>query len=400
VIELDNIAYQVNTTEENAQSILNSINTLSMERGLTDPDGNAVQFDANLANPLYLIIHGCAYIAARLQRLLYNLGCMMNIASASDRQVMMLADIARTRRYTPTKTIFKALVYSNGLGVCHITENHTVSIQLSGKTQKFHPTNETFIAPDSFAVVVFRAEQTGALIITAGQITRFDAPVPDNFHRMEQSQSVPGKELETIAALRSRLLNRRETTSGLDKCQEALSNLEGILACNIYFNYDAYYSVTINDLVIQPRRVGMFLLGYSPDVASTYWNYSTALTAGDSDPTCIKQDYYAANGQNHPVYWKPAIPRACWVHVYYRDTLSVDQRDEIVSDILKLMLQTSIGTPLTTADILGAIRSDYVMLGAELTLNEQGQWSYKITPNVGEYLDLKAENITTAQGVD
>jgi hypothetical protein len=399
LIELDGIAYQVQSTDENAQSILTAINTLAQERGLKDKQGNDVQFSGNLTNPLYLIIWGCGYIAARLQRLMYGIGCLLNIGSASDRQVLTLADIARVRRYTPTRTVFRAIVYSNAMGSCAITTEHTVTIELNGATHKFHPANEETIPPNSSKVMIFRAEEPGQISITEGLVSSFDDPIPTNFDHFDQAQSVPGRELEPISELRSRILNRRETVSGLDKCQEAIANLDGIFACNIYFNYDAYYSTTVSGLLIPPRHCGIYIIGYSPLVASTYWNYSMAETAGENDPLCVVQDYTAANGQHYPVCWKPAAPKNCWIHVYYRDTLSVVQREEIVADILKLMLNVSIGRSLTTADILGAIRPGHIILGAELSDNSQGNWSYKITPQPGEYFDLQAANITTAQGV-
>ena len=397
MIELDGIAYTVATPAENAQGMLESINTYCLENNVKNSKGEVVQFSANLTNPLYIILYGCGYIASQVQKLLYNIGCLMNIGSASDRQIMTLADIAGMHRLQPTATVFKALITAASAGPCNITTDLSCSIQVSGVNLVFYPAFEITIPAGASRPMAFVCETLGAYNFGTNAITSFDAPV-ENFGVMLQDVPIPGQDLETIAHLRSRLLNRRETITGVDKCREAISDLQGIIACNIFFNYDSNYSITISELVIPPRQCGLFILGYSPDVAETYWSHLITYTAGLTDPSTIKQEYVGQNSQVHKIAWKPAIPRQCWIRVYYRDTLSIEQRAAISNSILTLMLHLDIGQRLSSTDVLQVVPNEYHLLGAELTLDTYGTWGYSVTPAQGEYIEITTDQIYTIQG--
>ena len=111
--------------------MLGFINDYCTTNNITNSKGELVQIEQNWANPLYILLFGFSYLVTVLQKLIYNVGCSLNIARASDRQVMNIAEIANVKRKEATKTTIQAIIYSKLTGTvavpCHITKDLVIT---------------------------------------------------------------------------------------------------------------------------------------------------------------------------------------------------------------------------------------------------------------------------------
>ncbi|MGL4483428.1 MAG: hypothetical protein ACRCUS_00605, partial [Anaerovoracaceae bacterium] len=136
MIELDGISYALQTPEENTQELITYVNSYCSNNNIKNTKGSIIFVETNIANPLYLLFWACGYLASKLQKLLYNIGCLTSLVASSERQFLNLCDIARLQRQQQTKTSIKAIVYSDpeSASPCVISTADKITVLLSGQT--------------------------------------------------------------------------------------------------------------------------------------------------------------------------------------------------------------------------------------------------------------------------
>lgn len=391
MIELDGIEYPVKTPDENTQDLISYVNTYCSDRGITNSLGEVIFIEVNITSPLYLLFWSIGYLATIIQKLLYSIGKQYSISASSEKQLLNIASNAGVRRLPATPTTVRALVTAKSTGTCYITTDLVATINYSGKTYRFSPIYAVNIAASQSAIIVLVAELGGALSLSAGAITQFDTDV-ENFDSMTSDASLPGRDQETIAALRRRLLARQNATSSIDKAVQALRSLPGVTACNIFYNTNSIDSVFIGTLEIPPRHTAIYIQGYSPDVAKTYFAYIDRPCVNTTG--AIEQTITLENGQTFSVYMIPPVIRNAFVKVYTFEEISDAVKASIRTSIINVSVDIDVGSRLAQTQIIEKMLPEYKVIGVELCLTVDGDYGYSIKPEPNEVLTLSNDNIS------
>lgn len=399
MIELDGIEYNVSTPEENTTDIVEEINQYCSENNIQNADGDVIQIEPNQANPLYAMIQGFAYLVSRLQRLLYSAGCALSIASSSERQLLNIADVAGVKRKEATRTTIVATIFSNLATAyepvdCRITTDLSMSVLTTSGTVIFHPAFDITIPVGTSRTIILIAEQNGSFSISGSDTASFDVN-PEGLRQMITSSSVPGQTVESISALRSRIQRRIEQGSMLDKATEAVTQLDGVSLCNIYFNKSSTKNELVGGISVPPRQALVFVQGWSPDIAETFYSNMMCECAGKDAPNAIMQKFVTRSGQELIVPIIPPENVDVFVRLYFNKTV-----DDVVALAMKdtvclLAQDLTIGQRLTSAEVVALIQEkypDYAIAGAQVSLDGTG-YMYQVAPKTYQLIVFDPDNI-------
>lgn len=389
MIELDGTQYELKTPQENADSIVEYINTYCTSNGVRNSHGELVQIAQNWANPLYAIIFGASYLISILQKLIYNAGCSLNIARASNRQLLNIAEIANVRRKKATKTTVTVMIYANTSSdtdpvPCQLTKDLIVTLAYGSETITFSPAYETVIPVNGSIPMVLVCKQEGSYTLEQGAITSFDTN-PSGFRKMISLASVPGQKEETYADLRQRIEQRSTTGTQLDRAAADITQLEGVTLCNIYFNYSNVTYTVVNGINVPPRQSLLFVQGYSDDISKVFYNHLSCLTAGKDYQYALKQTYTTHAGQELPVYIIPPTFVYPQIRIFVNVKLITETIQGIRDAIASLSQELSIGESLTSTKVINKIQEAYPQVpvnGVQLALDDN-VFSYQV--QVQEY---------------
>lgn len=384
MIELDGIQYELKTPQENAESAIAYVNDYCKAHNVKNSHNELVQIEQNWANPLYCIIFGFSYLVTILQKLIYNAGCSLNIARASDRQLLNVAEIANVRRKKATRTTIVVMLYAN-LSTdtdpvpCLITKDLLVTVDYGGNSITFSPAYETTIPVNGSIPMILLCNQEGSYSIAAGSITSFDVN-PQGFRKLISQASIPGQKEESIANLRKRIQERSTTGTQLDRAATDITQLPGVTLCNVFFNYSNTSETVINGITVPPRQSLLFVQGYSDDIARIFYNHLSCITAGKDYQYAIKQNYKTHAGQEISVYIIPPTVVYPQIRIFIGEKIISEVRQGVKDAIASLSEEISIGEVLTSTKIINKIQSSYPQLsvsGVQLAL-EDNVFSYQV----------------------
>lgn len=395
MIELDGIEYKTQTPTEIAYDLITYINEYCMTHNIVNTKGETIYIDINPMNPLYMICFGLGYLIGILQKLIYNVGCAFNFNTASERQLLNLAQIANVHRIAATKTTLICTIFASDNAPCVITEDLSVTLlSEEGKEVTLHPGYGITIPAMEAARVILIAEDYGSYNIKAGAVTVFDSDVP-GLSRIDSLASVPGQEEEPIAAFRRRLQSRTVQGTAVDRAAEAIMGLEGVSLCNIYFNYNTDTPIFINDISVPPRQALLMVQGFSNKIAETFFSYLPCLTAGESYEGALIQYYTTKAGQKIPVYIIPPISIPLYIRLYINGKETSNTINKLMDSLLLLSANLSIAQSISTADIINNIHENFPEINIESAqLSRDGEsYYFKVTPTARELLTLNKSNI-------
>lgn len=399
MIELDGIEYNVATPQENTAEIVNEINQYCSENNVQNADGDVIQVDVNQANPLYAMIQGFAYLVSRLQQLLYSAGCALSIPSSSERQLLAIADMAGVRRKEATKTTITATVYAVLASSfepvdCRITTELSMTILTTSGTVVFHPAFDITVPVGSSRSIVLIAEQEGSFSINANDTASFDVN-PTGFRKMSALASVPGQSLETITSLRARIQRRAEQGSMVDNAMAAITQLDGVALCNIYFNKSSSDNQLVMGITVPPRQALVFVQGWSNDIAKTFYSNMFCDCAGQDSPNAVIQKYVSRAGQEFvvPIFSPQNVP--AFIRIYFTATMDDATKQSIRDEVCLLSRDLTIGQALLSADVIHKVKEafpSYEIAGAQVSMDNTS-YSYQVTPSAYQLIVFNPENI-------
>lgn len=384
MIQLDGIEYSIKSAEENANDAVGAVNEYCNANNVRTRNDELVQVDANYANPLYILFLGVGYLVTKLQNLIYSAGCALSLTASSERQLLNIADIAGVRRRRQTKTTVIATVYSNLAGedavACQITTALSVTVNAGSETVVLHPAFDITVPVGSSLTIVLVAETYGSYSISANVITSFDTN-PAGFRSMTSDASVPGQEQETVRALRERIQRRATSNTLIDRAADAISQLDGVSVCNIYFNYLSSSSTIVNGITVPPRQSLIFVQGFSADIAKTYWAYLDIKCAGEDAASSVEQVYTTRAGQSLPVYIIPPQLIDVGIRVYFNEVIEDVVAQEMKDVIATLARARTIGQVLTSTEVVDVLQANfsYAPAGCSLSL-DYDTYSYQVKP--------------------
>ena len=360
MVEIDGIEYLERTPLENAYDMVTYINDYCSEHQIINSKGELVQIDVNPGNPLYMILFGFAYLASVIQHLLISCANSFNVGRASDKQLLNIAEAANVRRIAPTKTSMTVLVSCpvDSEEPCLISETLTITYSSGSSSVTMHPLINVTIEPGEMKAFAVQAEDFTSMSIPEGVISGFDTD-PDNLGTFHNYASVPAHEIETIANLRSRIQKRQESTSRLDRAIDAIRGLEGVVQCNIFYNYD-YQNPSIQaGISVPPRQSLLIVQGYNNDIAKTFYSHLACLTTGGDRPDVIEQDFVTHSGQVIPLFIVPPTFVPIKIQVVTRYQVADDYWAKVQNTVQAYMTQLVIGQELTNVGLITLINEKY-----------------------------------------
>lgn len=399
MIQLDGVEYNVNTPDENAADMIATVNQYCADNNIVNTQGDVIQVESNWANPLYVMFRGFAYLVSRVQQLCYSAGCALSIASSSTRQLLNIADVAGVKRKGATKTTIVGTIYSNlstadNPVVCNITTGLSMTVATTSGNVIFHPAFDTSIPVGSSRTVVLVAEIYGSFSIAANDNASFDEN-PEGFRLMVLKASSPGQNQETIAALRSRIQRRTDEGTTLDKAIGAITQLDGVSLCNIYYNKSVEDTETVMGIQVPPKQALVFVQGYADSIAETFYQNMLCECAGADYTDAILQTYTTRAGQELTVPIIPPENTKAYIRVYFNQVVD-DMTKAAMQDTICTLAQTrTIGQKLTSVeviDVLQANYNNYEVAGAQVSL-DGSDYKYQVSPGQYQLLTFDVNDI-------
>lgn len=390
MVELDGHEYIIQAPQENAAQAIQWVNQYCIDNNVKNLQGEVISIEISPGSPLYLLFLAFGYLAALCQNLIYGLGRMINIGSATDKQLTALGEIVRMRRLPASYTSIKGIVTASATETCNITTSLTAKIQIGGKQITFQPLFDIDIRPGSVGVIILQATSLGSFFVPANTITAFDSP-PIGFARLETQASLPGRPPETSSQFRRRLQIRTTALSAIEKCVQALRQLPGIQAANIAFNY-GNSPQEIQGYIVDARKAIGFIQGYNEDIAKVIFSYLMC----DMMPLSLSQTYTLNNGQTLIAYWDTPILIPVFIEVYIRNEMSNSLNTAIINAIQSLSFDIDVASSITTADIVRIIQEqvpDVDLIGASVGLTEVGMGGQQVKSASNELFEFNRENI-------
>lgn len=389
MVELDGKEYSVKSPAENALDIVTFINNYCANHDIRNSKNELIQISALPTNPLYMIIWGLGVLVSVIQNLIYSLGCSFSIANSSESQLLNLGDIAGMKRIQASRTTIDLLVYSSTSQSCHIPI--TASMSYGGAT--FLPAFPVDIPANSAARVIMIAQSDGAYNISANTLTTFDTPI-ENVRSIIQHASVPGRPLESISSYRERLQKRSYSGTMIDRAQDAISELEGVTMCNIYFNPSPTETKAVGSINVTPRTALVLVQGYNLDIAKAFFSNCLCETTDAGVDRTLDQVYTTHANQQLTCHIAAPLQKPCYITVYSNQVLPSSIQQQMKDAILKLSETQIAGQSLTTAAVLNQLVDfrNYGILGATVGESSALQY-YQITPAIDELYVFNGNNI-------
>ena len=388
MLELDGGVYPfVKTTKENTDDIVDFINTYATEHNIP------VQIDKNKANTLYMMLFGIGYLSTILQKLIRSAADSNSIQNSSAKQLDLIAETMHTSR--------KAATYS----IVDVDVTYTISIELDsnayftvqqtdGKILTFIPSVTTLLDGEigsHMKTVQYKCTEEGPVYIPDGIISQLSIPI-NGIEMIYNKNCVKGAVEETTSQLRERLQKRVESTTRVDRCSMALSDLQGVSKASVLYNpsIDTTFNI-IKDNIIQienyqssdgygpfivpPRKACVFIAGDNDNIPSTFFDHMICLTtnAANGDITFNMQSYTTRSGQILPFYYARPIPKNINIYIYTLNPVTQEISDNIKNAISTLISDLNIGQSISDGEIIKTLYTLYPDLditGVTFTYND------------------------------
>ena len=395
MIIINGYEYTIQDPDDAALSCLNYLNTYFSDNNVKDSDGNTLYIEPNISNPLFMLIMGVGYLTGTLQKMIYSAASGISISESADRQLLNLARIARLRRRASTKTTVMLTMQAEESTEVRITKGSVVTQNIGQDTVIFAPTQDMIIPAGGSINIVYVANIYGSFSIPAGQINKLDTPIP-GLYSVTNAASVPGQAQETIPELRARMNALSNARTQIDNAADAITQLDGVTMCNVYFNYSTVDGIMISGVTVPPRMALVIVQGYSDHIAEAFYSNMMCLTAGKGDSRAVVQNYTTNAQQVIPMYFIPPRNKAIDIRIYVSGTLSTAQQDIVQDAVMALAANMRIAAPITAGQVIRvcAERAQGVAVNdVEISVSGDDSWSYMITPQPDEIISLNRNNV-------
>ena len=276
--EIDGETWQPKTATQHADLIIDRINTLLQQEGITDKDGNIAQLKKNYGNALYLLALGDGERFAKNDAELSKAIDSFNIELCDDQQIQNLLPIAAMTRNPGSYSTLQLAVTASADGQCVIPAGTKAPYE----DMNFVVQTEVVLSAGSTALIDTVADVLGPVVVLSGEVDHFENEIANLESVTNPTSSVPGISPETTDELRQRLIAGDTIKYSLDGCKGALEELTGINHAMIYFNPDPDEPLELpGGMQLSPRTAYIVVQGSSDKIAEVYAEYMSAKTMND-----------------------------------------------------------------------------------------------------------------------
>ncbi len=313
------------TTREYALAMLEEINVGRIARG-------EETLSASTDNAVWLILLAAAAEKADLDTTLNTaIANALNPSLCDATQILNLLPIAGTVLIPASFTTSVLTVVASSAGsVSLIGGTSKLKYVIGGITVYFVVDDDITIAASGTASVPVTCDMAGAIVLPSGVLTEFEGTI-SNLASVTNAAGITGREVETVAEVRRRIIAGNTISSGLDGTMLAIRALEGITECKIWFNLSRSANLTLTGGQVVPARTAYIVIAGASDLlAETFLSKMLVATVG-----AHVQNWLSAAGQIIPVNYDVAVNQAAYVKVFYDDTETFDPGiAEMVKDIV------------------------------------------------------------------
>lgn len=309
-----NETWQPKTAEEHADDLLESINTLLQQEGITDQEGNIAQLQKNYGNAMYLVILALANRLADNDAKLSAAINSLNVALCDDEQIENLLPIAAIDRNPGSYSTLQLSVTAETTGPCAIPAGTRAPFN----NVYFVTKTDVVILAGQTQLIDTVCDTLGPVAVLSGEVTSFETSIPNLASVINPVSSIPGTSPETTNQLRQRIVKGNTIKYTLSGCQLALEDLTGVNYARIYFNFNTDEDIVLpGNITVPPRHAYIIIDGSSEDIANTYVEYMNAPTFNaEEGDRAHSQNYVSTSGQIVPVMYDDAREQNIYVKIF------------------------------------------------------------------------------------
>lgn len=291
----------VTSVEDNASEYIDKVNNLLAQYGVVDKDGNPVQLAKLAGSPLWLMALADGQNITEWQERLRNAYNAIDIANCADSQVenlAVLAGVIKREGSAPYIILRVTNTTSNSITInsvnCIATDTLTQKEWYSGQNYEltvgetadlvFYCRQRSVEVPKEIAFTLHNIESSwsdlSAVSVSASRV--LEAP-------------------ETLAQLRNRITMRRDRYDIISQAETAISGLDGVSKCSIWFNKNQTAPITLPGGKTLPARTAYICIqGYDAEnlLARTFFSYAIVNTLQTENSlksqVLIGADYHTA----------------------------------------------------------------------------------------------------------
>ena len=269
------------TVEDNASTYIDNVNLLLAQEGVVDKEGNPVRLSKLAGSVLWLLALANGQNLTEWQERLRNTYNALDVANCSDEQVNNLAILAGVLRKQGSAP-FIVIRVTNDTGL-PITINSTNCIAIDQLTQSEWYAGQNYdLIVDETANLVFYCRERNV------EVPKDISFVLHNTEGMWNDITVPSVSAsrildpeETTAELRNSIMLRKGRYDAISQAETAISNLDGISKCSIFFNPNQTASILLPGNIELPARTAYIVVqGYDIEqlIARTFFSYAIVQT--------------------------------------------------------------------------------------------------------------------------
>lgn len=348
-IKVNGRSWTPETTSEHTEAVMDRINAILQEEGVTDDNGEIIQLSANYANALYLLTLAAGNRFADLDAKLAAAIDSFNVEVCDDQQIENLLPIAAVSRNPGSYSTLELMCTASADGAAVIpagTKAPFGNVNFVVKT-------DYLISANTTQAVQTVCDTIGPVSVLTGEITEFENTIANLDNVVNEQSSVPGVAAETTNTLRKRIINGDTVKFSLDGVKNALEELTGIAYARVYFNYNTTVPMTMaGGVLVQPRTAYIVVHGESDKVAETYASYMNAPTqnAPGATETARSQNYVTQSGQEFQVLYDVASEQNVHVKIVLQNDSDFDDQveNQLKRDLLIASSGWTIGQAITS----------------------------------------------------
>lgn len=291
----------VMSVEDSASEYVDKVNNLLAQYGVVDKNGNPAQLAKLAGSPLWLMALADGQNTAEWQERLRNAYNAINIANCADSQVENLAVLAGViKREGSAPYIVLRVTNTTGNP---ITINSVNCIATDTLTQNEWYSGQNYeLIVDETADLVFYCRQRSVEVPRDISFTLHNSEDAwADISAVSVSASRVLEAPETLAQLRNRIIMRKARYDIISQAETAISGLDGISKCSIWFNKNQASPIFLPGGKTLPARTAYICIqGYDAEnlIARTFFSYAIVNTLQTEESlrsqVLIGSDYHTA----------------------------------------------------------------------------------------------------------
>ena len=392
----------IHTTQENAQSALDLTNQFLAEAGAKDAKGNPLVIKGSVASPTWLMFLARGQQATEWQERGTKIYNALNIQECEAEQVENLALLSGVSRRQRTSSFVTVEIKNNEASAITINSRNSVFTDSVYSYEWYIGQNVTLASMEVARVQLYCASTTNVELQrgVAFNATPLIEGIWAPFTCLSLTPSIEGTKEETIAELRNRVIVGTSSYSMVNKTEDAISQLEGVSKCAIYFNEKALDSKELaGGITLPPRTCLVLIRGADANdlIAKTYFEYMDVQSYDPGSSFNVLTSYVRVGALNMPVHYMQCTAKKVYVRVTVNASASdVNYASYIREALSKYTDTTNCGENITSKMVSVWLNDviDYVdVIGVEVS-DDGETWSNITDIPCFNYATIDLDNIS------